>query len=182
MNEKESEKKQYSLKIVIIGEPGVGKTSLVKRFVSNLFTKDYKASIGTNMYVKKLFLKEREITLAIWDIAGQEQWANMRHKYYRGSQGGFIVGDLSRKNTFEKIKTFWIEDLRKHCSDIPFLLIANKGDLNENVSKEDIEAISRSIRANNLIITSAKTGENVKSAFKIITQLIVEKNESKIVS
>ncbi|MFW9818919.1 MAG: ADP-ribosylation factor-like protein, partial [Candidatus Thorarchaeota archaeon] len=70
--------KKTSLKIIIVGEPAVGKTSLVKKFVSGQFAKDYRSSIGTNIFIKKIELnKIGKITIQLWDIAGQERWINM---------------------------------------------------------------------------------------------------------
>ena len=107
------------IKVIIIGDPGVGKTSLVKKFVSGRFSKDYKASIGTNMFIKNIILdSDKEVLLHIWDIAGQERWIKMRHMYYRGSHGALIVGDLTRKNTFDQIIKFWIPDLKINCNNI----------------------------------------------------------------
>jgi len=96
--------KRITLKIIVIGEPAVGKTSLVKKFVSGQFTKDYRSSIGTNIFTKKIILeKKTETTLQLWDIAGQERWVNIRRSYYSGAKGVIIVGDLTRSNTFDQI-------------------------------------------------------------------------------
>jgi small GTP-binding protein len=112
----------------------------------------------------------------LYDIAGQEQWANMRHKYYKGSHAAFVVGDVSREITFEKIKTFWIKDLKEFCPKIPLILIANKDDLNLNIDKKEIERIRNYINAVYLLFTSAKTGSNVNKAFQLISELIMKKN------
>ena len=96
--------KKIKLKIIIIGETAVGKTSLVKKFISGQFSKDYRSSIGTNIYTKKIVLeKDTDATLQLWHIAGQERWINMRRSYYSGAKGVIIVGDLTRRNTFNQI-------------------------------------------------------------------------------
>ena len=106
----------YRIKVIIIGEAGVGKTSLVKKFVSGRFTSDYRVSIGANLFVKNLILNsDVDVSIQIWDIAGQEKWVKMRHLYYRGAHGALIVGDLTRENTFEQLKDFWNPDLKKFC-------------------------------------------------------------------
>ncbi len=114
--------RKFSLKIIIIGEPAVGKTSLVKKYVSGQFTEDYRSSIGTNIFTKKIVLEENTIaTLQLWDIAGQERWIKMRGSYYSGAKGVMIVGDLTRKNSFDQIEKFWIpdeEDLIKAVTEI----------------------------------------------------------------
>ncbi|MFW9945442.1 MAG: Rab family GTPase [Candidatus Odinarchaeota archaeon] len=162
----------YNLKIIIIGDPGVGKTSLVKKFISGQFSRDYKASIGTNLFIKKMESdSDEKISLNLWDIAGQERWVKMRHLYYSGSDGALIVGDITRKNTFYQITKFWTPDLKKYCRDIPLILLANKNDLKLDISKTEIEEISNKINANSLIYTSARNGEHVEEAFKLISDL-----------
>ena len=162
----------YQIKVIIIGDPGVGKTSLVKKFVSGQFSRDYKASIGTNIFIKKLVLdSKKEVLLHIWDIAGQERWIKMRKLYYKGSHGALIVGDLSRRNTFDQIIQFWIPDLEKNCGAIPYVLLANKTDLKPNILRSEIEEISKKINVNSILYTSAKNGEYVEDSFRTISKL-----------
>ena len=169
--------KKTSLKIIIVGEPAVGKTSLVKKFVSGQFAKDYRSSIGTNIFIKKIDLKKiGKITIQLWDIAGQERWINMRRYYYIGAKGVLIVGDLTRKNTFDQIKQFWVPDVKRYCELAPIVLIANKNDLEEVVSEDEIDSLGREINAITTIHTSAKTGENVENAFEIISEQVINKS------
>ncbi|MFX1324201.1 MAG: Rab family GTPase [Promethearchaeota archaeon] len=166
-----------TFKIIIIGEPAVGKTSLVKRFVSGKFTRDYLSSIGTNIYTKKLELdNETQITLQLWDIAGQERWINMRRSYYSGAKGVIIVGDLTRENTFVQIEKFWALDIGRFCSKAPILLLANKLDLTNTFKHQEISSLGERIKAIGMIMTSAKTGENVEQAFKMISKEVIKKN------
>ncbi len=168
--------KKLSLKIIIIGEPAVGKTSLVKKYVSGQFAKDYRSSIGTNIFIKKVELdKIGKVTIQLWDIAGQERWINMRRFYYVGAKGVLIVGDLTRKNTFDQINHFWVPDVKQYCDLAPIVLIANKNDLEKEVSEEEINSLGMQINAISIIYTSAKTGENVEMAFKIISEKIINK-------
>ena len=161
--------KKIKLKIIIIGEPAVGKTSLVKKFISGQFSKDYRSSIGTNIYTKKIVLENGKYgTLQLWDIAGQERWINMRRSYYSGAKGVIIVGDLTRRNTFNQIEKFWVPDIREYCSNSPIILIANKRDLSSKLREQEINSLSKRIDAESEFFTSAKTGENVELAFKMI--------------
>jgi len=161
-------------KIIIVGEPAVGKTSLIKKFISGRFSTDYKASIGTNMFIKELDLDSgMNIKLQIWDIAGQERWTEMRHIYYKGTHGVIIVGDLTRKKTFEQIKNFWCPDLNKYCKNIPRIMLANKEDLVKNISIEELNTYGQKINAKSIIFTSAKLGTNVDEAFKFLSELII---------
>ena len=159
------------IKIIIVGEPAVGKTSLVKKFVSGQFIKDYLSSIGTNIYTKKVKL-ENEITvnLQLWDIAGQERWINMRRSYYSGARGVLIVGDLTRRNTFEQIEKFWVQDIKGFLSMVPLVLLANKTDLSNKLEEQEIISLGKRIKAEEVLFTSAKTGDNVELAFSLISQ------------
>jgi len=160
----------FRIKIIIIGEPGVGKTSLVKKFISGQFSRDYRASIGTNIFIKKLNLdNDKLVSIQIWDIAGQERWIHMRPTYYRGAHGAIIVGDLTRKNTFEQIEHFWNPDLLKYCKNIPKILLANKNDLDNEIQQKEIEDIGKKIQTKMTLFTSAKNGENVEKSFELIS-------------
>ncbi len=164
--------KKYTLKIIIIGDLAVGKTSLVKNFITGKFSKDYRSSIGTNIFIKKINLKNNvDTTLQLWDIAGQERWINMRHSYYAGTKGAIIVADLSRKNTFKQIEKFWVPDFRLYCENAPIILIANKSDLKRDVDEYELNSLEKNINAKAVFITSAKTGENVELAFQVISEL-----------
>ena len=167
--------KKFALKIIIIGEPAVGKTSLVKKFVSGQFTKDYRSSIGTNIYIKKIVLDNKvRTTLQLWDIAGQERWINMRHAYYAGTKGVLIVGDLTRKNTFDQIEKFWVPDIKEYCSSAPITLLANKHDLVSKLDDQEISSLGKRVNSISTFYTSAKTGENVELAFKVISEQAIK--------
>jgi small GTP-binding protein len=172
-----------TIKIIVIGEPAAGKTSLVKRFVTSHFSTDYRASIGANMFIKKLILDSgHEIKIQLWDIAGQERWIKMRHLYYKGTQGALILGDLTREKSFTQIENFWCPDIGKYCTEVPIILIANKNDLNSNISENAVRSLGERINAQDILFTSAKTGENVEKAFKLISELVIKnlmKNKTK---
>jgi len=162
----------YHVKVIVIGEPGVGKTSLVKKFISGRFSTDYRASIGTNIYIKKLKI-DSDVSIHLWDIAGQEKWIKMRHTYYKGSHGALVVGDLTRENTFEQISSFWLPDLKKNCGEIPLILLANKNDLKSELNNSLMTKIREEINAKSIIYTSAKSGKNVEEAFHLIAKQIL---------
>jgi small GTP-binding protein len=141
--------------------------------VSGRFSADYKVSIGTNMFIKEVDLDSGvKVKIHLWDIAGQERWTQMRHIYYKGSQGVIIVGDLTRKYTFKQIEEFWYPDIEKYCKKVPCILLANKNDLIKNITKEEVESYSVRVKAKSIMYTSAKTGTNVEKAFKFISELI----------
>ncbi len=166
---------KYTLKIIVIGEPAVGKTSLVKKFISGQFSKDYRSSIGTNIFTKELKLEKNiDIKIQLWDIAGQERWISMRPSYYSGAKGIIIVGDLTRRKTFDQIEKFWIPDVKQYCAQAPIILLANKNDLGTEISEKEIFSLEKKINAISIIRTSAKTGENVELVFKLISEEAVK--------
>nr|MDO8118650.1 Rab family GTPase [Candidatus Sigynarchaeota archaeon] len=173
-----SVQQKYKLKIIIIGEHAAGKTSLIKAFVEQKFSADYRPTIGTNIFIKKVDIDDGkgEATLTLWDVAGQERWTSMRPLYYKGASGAIVVGDVTRKSTFDQIKKFWIPDLHQHNPDkIPIVLIANKSDLQWEATKEEIDKAAKDVNAVTSVITCAKTGDNVNQAFTALTKAILGK-------
>ncbi len=175
---KEMHLMDYKFKIIIIGDPGVGKTSIVKKFVSGKFIFEYRASIGTNIYTKKITISSGDsVILQLFDIAGQERWSRMRPLYYKGSSGALIVGDLTRKKTFEQIVNFWYPDLINNYKKIPNILIANKSDLENEISEDYLLQLSKSINSETYFITSAKEGENIEKSFIFLAETIIHQNK-----
>jgi len=170
--------KTYRLKIVVVGEPDVGKTSLIKNFVEGAFPKDYIPTIGANFFVKNVFFKanndEYDCKLGIWDVAGQIAWSAMRMQYYKGADGVFVMGDLMNPKTFDKIKEFWIKDIRDCLPEIPIILLANKADLISKPSTSISTLIDGSLGIQTYLKTSAKTGENIQAAFQEIIKSIIK--------
>lgn len=177
----EVQAKKYIFKIVLLGDPGVGKSSLITRFVHNRFQASYLMTIGVDILSKQLFVeRERkstdslgepikdEVLFLISDIGGQERFASVREKFYRGARGCFLVFDLTRSNTLTSIKE-WQKGLEGVEEDVIYFLIGNKADLKEQiaVSDESIEAIAKELNLpkDSFFITSAKTGEKVEEAF-----------------
>ena len=159
----------YQIKIIVLGSPSVGKTSLIRRFVDNKFKDSYVSTIGVDITRKTLPLEENCIVSeSLWDIGGQwNQLSPYRIRFYQGANFAFVVFDLTRKSTFENLQK-WIDDLQKHTQTrIPLLLIANKADLTEevDVDEELIKAFAEKLRCPYLI-TSALTGINVEAAFQ----------------
>lgn len=172
-----TEIREYAVKLIIIGDPAVGKTSLIKKFVSDQFSNDYRASIGTNLFLTKIQIDPTtRVKIAIWDIAGHEKWINSRQIYYMGTRGAIIVGDVTRPETFEQIEKFWYPDVIKSCKKAPIILIANKNDLKNETSGNEVNDLGGRINAASVIFTSAKTGDNVEDAFKLIAEHTVKQS------
>ena len=93
----------YNIKLVMLGEGGVGKTSLVLRYTKNMFDSSYKKSIGATFAVKRMEIESNPVNLLIWDLAGQPSFDAIRTHFYNGAQAALLIFDLTRRKTFEKI-------------------------------------------------------------------------------
>ena len=164
----------WDLKILIIGDAAVGKTSLVRKFITFKFSVDYKKTIGCDVYTKNIQIDDEIVTLLLWDIAGQKSWQSFRNIYYKGAHGAIVMFDLTRYNTFNPNIEHWIKELWDYTGLVPIILIGNKVDLIDlrDVRKKDPKKYSEAINCK-YIETSAKTGENVDDAFHYITRKII---------
>jgi len=163
--------KEIMLKLVLLGSPATGKTSLINRYVQHSFEEDYNSTLGVNIVVKEIFLEERDtlVKLIFWDIAGQEKYDLSRQMFFQGCVGGLFVYDITRPSTLYDIEKKWLPDLKKHGSGkAPYLLIGNKNDLEEMraISTKEGEEFSNRLNSLEFMETSAKSGENVEKAFK----------------
>ncbi|XP_022197227.1 ras-related protein Rab-18-B isoform X4 [Nilaparvata lugens] len=164
-----------TLKILIIGESGVGKSSLLMRFVDNEFNADQAITIGVDFKCKKIALNGNTIKLAIWDTAGQERFRTLTPSYYRDAQGAILVYDVTKKETFTKLET-WLNELETYStkSNIVKMVVGNKIDMdNREVSRDDGMKFARR-HATLFIESSAKTTDGVQCAFEELVQKIIQ--------
>ena len=167
---------KYVVKTVLLGEAGVGKTSLVYRFIENKFRENYKSTLGVNLLKKDLEVEGYGgVSSQIWDLGGQESFRSLRKLYLEGANGGLIIFDLTDKKSFDKLND-WLESFRTARGEQPLLLIGNKSDLKNQAKITEKEA-SKYAKNNNmdLILTSAKTGQNVEEAFIKLNKRILDK-------
>jgi small GTP-binding protein len=170
-------KGKFSSKIIMTGDFGVGKTSLVSRFVQNLFQESLQSTIGVDISQKLVELSdETKINFVIWDIGGQmSQIAPYRKRFYEGANSAFIVVDRTRPKTLKSVED-WYNDLKKYVPpDIKIVLVGNKSDLVKDitVSEDDIKKIANQ-NGFHYILTSAKTGENVNDSFLYMAYKFLE--------
>lgn len=117
------------LKIILVGDSGVGKTNILTRFTKNIFNQDNKSTIGVEFGTKIINIQDHVVKLQIWDTAGQERYKSITVAYYKGSKGAFIVFDVSKKQTFDNVIK-WYNDIKKNGEkELSIILIGNKTDL-----------------------------------------------------
>ncbi|MFX0040436.1 MAG: Rab family GTPase [Promethearchaeota archaeon] len=165
----------YIIKICLLGEANVGKTSLVYRFIEDKFRENYKSTLGVNLLKKDMNIPGYgDVSAQIWDLGGQESFKSLRKLYLEGANGSLLVYDMTSNESFEKLDE-WIQSFREARGDAPIMLIGNKSDLKEQITITENDS-QKYAEANNmdLIITSAKTGENVEEAFINLTKRILD--------
>jgi small GTP-binding protein len=173
--------KGFGFKITIIGDPAVGKTSLIKKYTQGSFQKDYISTLGTQFSKYEEIIEGEKVELFLWDIAGQDSFEALRQRFYTGSSGAIIVFSHSPEQpvSFNNVSK-WLEDLKKHCGSIPIILFGNKVDLvdegelfsNQNIPTSDFN-VKNYAKQNKFIgyyKTSALTGQGVVAAFRVLVQ------------
>jgi small GTP-binding protein len=167
-------------KVCLIGDPGVGKTSLVRRFVHDIFDDSYLSTIGAKVVKKALCLERPErnlninLSLMVWDIAGQSREKMFHGTYLSGIEGGLVVADITRPETFTSLEDA-VAMVQRLKAPAPLVFLLNKADLGEPTAS-DLKAVRTLASKNSIpvLATSAKTGMNVEKAFSMLGQMIVD--------
>ncbi|XP_046574113.1 ras-related protein Rab-7L1-like [Haliotis rubra] len=169
-------------KVIIIGDPTVGKTSFVQRYVNDSYRRDYKMTIGVDFALKVIkWSDNRTIKLQLWDIAGQERFTSMTRVYYKDAHACIVMFDLSQRATFQSAVK-WKKDLDTKCSlldgsPVPCLLIANKCDLSHReVEQEEIEEMCREHEFVGWTETSVKEGLMIDECMRFLIEEMVNKH------
>ncbi|WP_461532921.1 Rab family GTPase [Sinomicrobium sp.] len=157
-----------SKKIVLLGHFGVGKTSLVRRFVENTFSDNYKVTIGVHILKKEMDLPENQVNLIIWDIEGNEDITATRSSYLMGSHGFIYVFDTTRKSTFENLKRD-LDHLKNNYNNVPIIVVGNKNDLITSAYLKENSSLFEQVD----YFTSARTGKNVELIFEDLTKKMI---------
>ena len=155
-------------KICMLGGFGVGKTSLVKRYVQSIFSESYLTTVGVKIDKKTVDLSgqiDRVVNLILWDVAGEDDISSLRMSYLRGSAGYLLVADGTRRSTLE-VALSLRKRVEADCGPLPFVLLLNKNDLKEQwaICDAELEALRQS--GCSARSSSARTGEGVEDAFK----------------
>jgi len=166
-------------KVCLIGDPGVGKTSLIRRFVLDQFSDDYLSTIGAKVTKKEKLIDitpqdlRVHLILMIWDVAGQKEYRQFHEMYLKGMEGVMAVCDLSRQNTFDRLRDS-MALVAKHAPGIPMVFLLNKADL-VDWAAVDLRQVNELAAQNGIPVlpTSAKTGQNVEPVFSKLTMMII---------
>ncbi|KAL5013834.1 hypothetical protein ScPMuIL_008104 [Solemya velum] len=182
----DGQKKEHLYKILVIGELGTGKTSIIKRYVHSFFSQHYRATIGVDFALKVLnWDADTIVRLQLWDIAGQERFGNMTRVYYKEAVGAFVVFDVTRASTFDAV-TKWKNDLdsKVQLSDgsaVPCVLLANKCDqtkegLVNNTAQMDEFCQSKGFTG--WFETSAKENINIDEAARFLITKVLSNDKT----
>ncbi|KAN0047322.1 hypothetical protein ACTA71_001704 [Dictyostelium dimigraforme] len=174
---------EYLYKILVVGDIGTGKTSIIKRFVHNIFSMHYKSTIGVDFALKVInWDPKTEVRLQLWDIAGQERFGSMTRVYYKEAVGAMITFDVTRMSTFEAVAK-WKADIDSKVTygvdekPIPVVLLANKCDLGKDAFIKTANDMDKYCKDNGFIgwfETSAKENMNIEKAARFLVDHILK--------
>ncbi|XP_038058521.1 ras-related protein Rab-22A-like [Patiria miniata] len=171
--------KALEAKVVVLGKEGVGKTSLVVRYVGKIFSKNVSPTVGASFFTFKMTVDNHRVKLMVWDTAGQERFRSMAPMYYRKANAAFLVYDITQYSTFENMKT-WVDEL-KTATDTPMVLcvLGNKCDLKDQRKVQSDEALMYAASIGALFFeTSALTNEGVQEAFLRLSLALISLSKS----
>ncbi|XP_018412865.1 PREDICTED: ras-related protein Rab-32 isoform X2 [Nanorana parkeri] len=178
--------KDHLFKVLVLGETGVGKTCIIRRYAQQLFTEHYRATIGMDFALKIIDWDNGTLVrLQLWDIAGQERFGNMTRVYYKEAVGAFVVFDVTRFSTFEAI-TKWKSDLDSKVylpggGPIPAILLANKCDQKKENSMQSSSQLDHFCKENGFVSwfeTSAKDNVNIDDAARCLVENILQNSKN----
>jgi len=181
-------RKKILLKIIILGDSGVGKTSLMNQYVNKKFTNQYKATIGADFLKKDVIVDDRVVTMQIWDTAGQERFQSLGVAFYRGADCCVLVYDVTMPKTFQTLESwrdeFLIQSSPRDPDNFPFVVIGNKVDLGErNVTQRRAQQWCQSKGDISYFECSAKEALNVEQAFQSVARAaLAQESESDMLS
>jgi len=163
----------YLFKLLLIGDSGVGKSSLLLRFADDTYAESYISTIGVDFKIRTIELDGKTIKLQIWDTAGQERFRTITSSYYRGAHGIIIVYDVTDLDSFNNVKQ-WLKEIDRYaCENVNKLLVGNKSDLQDKraVAQAEAKAFAEELGVQ-FLETSAKNSINVEDAFMTMAREI----------
>ncbi len=168
--------KKFILKILLAGEGGVGKTTLLHRYVEGKFSAETRMTIGVEFFLKELEIDSIYCTLQLWDFGGQQRFRFLLESYVLGAKGALLLFDLTRPITLEKLEN-WVNICRRGDPDLPILFLGTKHDLTNSIMVSDDYALEFKEAFNlfDYLKVSSKSGENVLKAFNLLTRKILDR-------
>mmetsp|Transcript_78783 Transcript_78783/g.211562 ORF Transcript_78783/g.211562 Transcript_78783/m.211562 type:complete len:206 (-) Transcript_78783:254-871(-) len=169
-------RKKVLLKVIILGDSGVGKTSLMNQYVNKKFSNQYKATIGADFLTKEVTVDDRLVTMQIWDTAGQERFQSLGTIFYRGADCCVLVFDVNTPKTFENLDSwrdeFLVQAGPRDPDNFPFVILGNKIDVEGQRAVSQKKALGWCQSKGNIpyFETSAKEAINVEQAFQTIAR------------
>ncbi len=165
----------YTLKLLLFGDGGVGKTTLVERYVNGTFKEDTRITIGVQFLVKRLKLNGDSIDLQIWDFGGEERFRFLLPAYCLGAIGGIFMYDITSPRSLLHLGD-WLQVVRQRTANLPILVAGTKLDLEaqREVKLEEAIAVAGKFNLPEVMEVSSKTGQNVSTIFDIITKMMIE--------
>jgi small GTP-binding protein len=162
------------LKIMVLGESMVGKTSLITRYTNDIFGGRYLCTVGIDFQKKKIEKNGKRVLLQIWDTAGEERFRNVTKNYFQASQGFILAYDINNKDSFEKVQ-YWVEEIKLNAEEkIKCILIGTKSDLDKReVSEEEGQNLAEKY-GYKFLETSAKDNININETFQALVSEIMD--------
>ncbi|KAI0460756.1 Ypt/Rab-type GTPase Rab7 [Komagataella kurtzmanii] len=180
-----SSKKKTILKVIILGDSGVGKTSLMQQFVNRKFSQQYKATIGADFLTKELVIDNKNVTIQLWDTAGQERFQSLGVAFYRGADCCVLVYDVTNNKSYDNVVSwkdeFLVQANIKNPETFPFILIGNKIDVEENkrqINNKKAQQLCAQLGNIPYFETSAKEAVNIDQAFDVVARNALQQEES----
>lgn len=169
--------KRYIFKILVAGEGGAGKTSLLQRYVDDKFEDSNVLTVGVDFFTKEIAYDNVECLFQLWDLGGQKRFRNLLDNFVMGARGALLLFDLTRMPNVNDILE-WVNISRIHDMNLPILLIGTKLDLDEYIAVDDDSALHLKNTFNmvDYIKTSAKNGYNVEKVFEAMAKTLISLN------
>ncbi|KAI4902739.1 hypothetical protein NFI96_014056 [Prochilodus magdalenae] len=166
---------EVAIKVVVVGNGAVGKSSMIQRYCKGIFTKDYKKTIGVDFLERQIIVNEEDVRLMLWDTAGQEEFDAITKAYYRGAQACVLVFSTTDRESFEAISS-WREKVEMEVGDIPTVLVQNKIDLLDDtvIKNEEAEGLAKKLKLR-FYRASVKEDLNVNEVFKYLAEKYLQR-------
>ena len=166
--------KTYIFKILVAGEGGAGKTSLLRRYVDEMFDESNVLTVGVDFFTKEVAFNGTKCSLQLWDLGGQKRFRSLLNNFVMGARGALLLFDLTRMPNVSDILE-WVNIARIYDIKLPILLIGTKEDLDDYIAVDDDSALHlrNTFSLFDYIKTSAKTGHNVEKAFELMVKALI---------